>query len=69
MADLTQQQMMDRLNKRVEEAGSQSAFAQEHAISKPYISDVITGRRDPGKKVLEALGLELVPMYREKANG
>jgi transcriptional regulator with XRE-family HTH domain len=34
------------------------AIAQEIGVTAPYIHDILRGRRDPGPKVLEYLGLE-----------
>lgn len=45
---------------------SQAAWAKKHGLSPAYVSDVINGRRDPGKAILEALGLERVVTYRVK---
>ena len=44
--------------------GNQSQWAKEHDVSPAYVSDVLAGRRDPGKKILDALGLERVVTYR-----
>lgn len=47
---------------------NQSAWALSHGLSASYVSDVINGRRDPSKAILDALGLERVPMtYRAKS--
>ena len=47
---------------------SQAAWAKEHGISQAYVSDVINRRREPGKAILEALGLERVITYRVKGD-
>ena len=52
----------------VEGAGSRTALAARCGISAQYIADVMNGRRDPGKKVLAALGYERVVLYRRKTN-
>lgn len=47
---------------------TQTAFAKEHDISIAYVNDVIRGRKEPGIKILNALGLEKLPaVYRKKA--
>lgn len=59
----------DILKQRV--GNSQVAWAKAHGVSPAYVSDVLAGRREPGKLVLDALGLERVVTYRrkkEKAN-
>lgn len=47
---------------------SQAQWAREHGISPGYVNDVLNGRREPGKAILEALGLERVVSYREKGD-
>ena len=46
-------------------AGSRSALAAQWGISIQYLADIAHGRRDPGKKVLTALGYERVVLYRK----
>jgi hypothetical protein len=53
------------LREACRKAGSQSAWAEEHNVSGSYVSDLVHGRREPGDKVLAALGLERVAVtYR-----
>ena len=42
------------------------AVAGELGISPAYLSDAMRGNREPGPKILDALGLERVVMYRKK---
>lgn len=44
--------------------GTAKEWAQRNKISAAYVSDVLQGRRDPGSKILKALGLEVVKDYR-----
>lgn len=53
-----------KLSEWAERLGSQRALAKELGVGEPYLSDVIHGRRDPGPKILKALGLERVVSYR-----
>ncbi len=46
-------------------AGDQKRWATEHNISGAYVSDVINGRREPGKSVLRPLHLEKRVVYEE----
>lgn len=55
-----------RLKAAIDAVGSQKAYAQAHKISEQYLSDVLNGRREPGQKILDALGIERVVVYREK---
>lgn len=43
--------------------GGATAWAIAKRISSPYVSDVLNGRRMPGKKILTALGLIKVVGY------
>ncbi len=40
------------------------AYAQREGIAQSYLSDVLNGRRDPGKSILKALGYEKVVLYQ-----
>jgi hypothetical protein len=54
------------LRTAVEAAGSQIAWARAHRLSGVYVSDVLHGRREPAGKILAALGMEKIVMYRPK---
>lgn len=43
--------------------GNQAAWAAQHGIAPPYVSDTLAGRRDPGPAILAALGLRKVVLY------
>lgn len=47
--------------------GNQAKFARDNDMSSAYVSDVLNKRRDPGKKILDAVGLEKVTGYRSKS--
>ncbi len=47
-------------------AGNAAGLARSFNVSPTYISDVCSGRREPGEKILQALGLERVVTYRRK---
>lgn len=66
---LTEQDVLDRLRAVVTAAGSQKAYAEQIGVSQTYLSDVLTGNRAPGEKILVALRLEAVLMYQEKPVG
>jgi hypothetical protein len=44
----------------VAEAGSQSAWARKTGIPRPDINKVVQGKKQPNKKIIEALGLRVV---------
>jgi transcriptional regulator with XRE-family HTH domain len=45
---------------------SQAEVAAQLGISASYLCDLLKGRREPAKKVCDALGLERVVSYRRK---
>ena len=45
---------------------TQDAAAQAYGISTSYLSDVLSGRRAPGKKLLDALNMKAVIYYEDK---
>lgn len=60
---LTVDMVRDRLKRSVELVGSQKEWASRHGISAPYLHDVLYGRRNPGKPILDALGLSKIVAY------
>jgi hypothetical protein len=44
-------------------AGNQAYWARNHGISPQHVSDVLAGRREPGKKLASAMGLRRVVSY------
>lgn len=61
------QDIVSLLERKALAPGGQQAVARTLGISSAYLSDIIGGKRQPGKKVLNALGLECVVTYRRKA--
>lgn len=59
---------MDIIRAKVAKA-SQAVVAAELGISRGYLSELLLGRRQPGDKILDALGLEMTVTYRRKPNG
>jgi transcriptional regulator with XRE-family HTH domain len=47
-------------------AGGESMLARKIGVTQQLISAVLTGRREPRGKILDALGLEVVVSYRRK---
>lgn len=58
--------VIEALDKAVTKAGTQTAFAKQHNVSLAYVNDVLHGRRQAGRKILNALGLKLVKTVIEK---
>jgi DNA-binding transcriptional regulator YdaS (Cro superfamily) len=44
----------------------QKVVAAQLGVSRTYLNDVLQGRRKPGKKILDALGLERVTAYQSR---
>lgn len=63
---MTPGEFLDHLSWLVSLAGSQKAFAERHDISEQYLCDVLKGRREPGKKILDAVGFQRVVIYVER---
>ena len=57
---MNESQVIDRVRREVERAGSMRALAREWGVSPPYLSDVLNRRRTPGPSVLVPLGLRRV---------
>jgi hypothetical protein len=55
--------LVERLRKRCDEE-TQRAVAQQLGVSQAYLSDVLAGRRKPGKKILDGLGVERRIVYQ-----
>lgn len=55
------------IRKRCAIAGGQSAWAGRYGLSPQYVSDVLNTRRDPGPKILAALGfVRRISYHRSK---
>ena len=58
--------VVNELKKACELSGSQKAFAKSNGVSEQYVSDVLHYRREPGKAILDALGLAKEISYVRK---
>ena len=54
------------LRDRVKLVGTQTAVADELGISKPYLNDILSGKRAPGPSVLQRLGLRKTEKYERE---
>lgn len=64
---MTKDSLVKMLEKRVKSAGSAYKVAAALDITDSHLSDVLSGRRDPGPSMLKALKLERVVTYRTAA--
>lgn len=63
---MTRDELTLRIHAAAKVAGSQRALAKQWDVSPSYVTDLLRGLRDPGPKILEALGIERVITYEEK---
>ena len=63
---MTKAELLRRLRFLSRQAGSQEALARQCRVSPSYLSDVLRGRREPGDKLLRALGILRVVEYEEE---
>lgn len=61
---MTREQVLKRLRHLAGVYGSQKALAEHIGVSGAYLSDVLQGYRQPGPKILKALGIERNEAYR-----
>lgn len=47
-------------------AGGRSKWGKANGVTPSTVTDILSGRRDPGPAVLKALGLEKVTIYQRK---
>jgi len=62
---LTKDDVLSRLRRAVEAAGSQANFGREHQINPSRVGDTINRNVRPYGRILAALGIEKVTLYRE----
>lgn len=60
---MTAEEFRTYLKEQVKHFGSQRAFAKHCGVHEAFLSDIIRGRRDPGPKLLWALGFRRVITY------
>lgn len=63
MKQLTQEEFLGLIRDDVEKTGTQKAVAAAMSVSESYLSDVLTGRRDAGDKILRHYKLRAVTNY------
>lgn len=61
---ITRDELIDLIRVAVKSAGSQRALARQWEVAPAYITDLLHGLRDPGPKILDALGYERVVLYQ-----
>lgn len=61
---IDQPALLALLRAEVQASGGQAGFARRADVSQAYVADLLAGKRSPGPKILRAMGLERVTMYR-----
>jgi biotin operon repressor len=59
-------ELREMIEKEVERAGSQNRLAKEWGMSRSYLCEVLKGSKEPGKKILDSLGIKRVTVYEKK---
>jgi len=62
---LAQAGLLEVLQGRVRQDGSQKATAQRLGISEQYLCDVLKRRREPGYKLLRSMGFRRICVYEK----
>lgn len=62
---MTKDAVIRILRRACAKTGSQAIFAASHGLSAAYVSDVLQGRRVPAERMLNAIGVERVVLYRK----
>lgn len=63
---MTKQAVLDKLRGKLKPYGQQKEAASALGVSPQYLSDVLSGKRDPGPAILKALGLRRAITYTEE---
>jgi transcriptional regulator with XRE-family HTH domain len=58
--------VIKKIERIIEERGTQRAAAEFLGVSPQYLTDLLKGRRDPGVKILSKLGLQSRVIYESK---
>lgn len=62
-ADMSPAEFLEYLSKEVTAAGGQTLYAVKVGISKQYLNDILKGRKEPGMKLLKAIGYKKIVTY------
>jgi len=62
---MTKESLVKMLHKRADACGSWVLLAKSLSISPQYLQDIKDGRRDPGAKLLTAIGFIRVVSYEK----
>jgi plasmid maintenance system antidote protein VapI len=60
---MAKETVLQFIQRRVKEHGSQRAYAKHLGVSQAYLSDVINGRRDISKEMAQLLGYKRLTIF------
>jgi transcriptional regulator with XRE-family HTH domain len=63
MKNMSQAEFLEYLSKEVAAVGGQTLYAVKVGISKQYLNDILKGRKEPGMKLLKAIGYKKIVTY------
>lgn len=66
---ISEEGLIQELERRVDKAGGQKKLGDALSVTPNYISLILNGHTRPGPCIFDALGYELVRMYRKKPKG
>lgn len=66
---MTKESLIKLLHRMKDRHESWTRLADTLGVTPQYLQDIKDGRRDPGKKLLKALGMEKVIEYRKTHHG
>jgi len=62
---MTRDQFLDLLRKQAAAHQTDTQYARLLGVSPQYLCDILAGRREPGRKILEPLGYQRIVEYRK----
>lgn len=63
---LTEEEALSKLRNTVDRCGGMNAAARDLRVTGTCVSEVLSGKKRIGKKLAQALGLDLVVLYKVK---
>ena len=69
LSSMTSSTVLGELRRVIVQQGSQKAAAAHLGVSAAYLSDVLRDRREPGPKLLSALGMKRTVTYDKLKGG
>lgn len=59
MTEISEAEVRVLLREKIEAAGTQLDFAEKNDLSRGYVNEVLNGRRFPGDRLCELLGIRV----------